>query len=846
MITLVENDGIAELSMGFEPNNEIGVDFIQQLHTAVIKVARSKARVLIIYSSLANGFSSGGHLAELYQQMQVKKPRDLQKKFTRALNEVNACFDRIASLPIVTISVVNGICFGGGFELALTTDVIVAESTARFAFPELRLGLIPGMGGLTRLKKFVNPGVVADLLYTGRSINAQKAHNLGLVSQVLPTGQGLVVARRLAQQVCSYDRKVIREVKRTFKTDVAEEAMENQQLFGKLFARSTVRNALRDFNSRRDILPYIARRTRLKRNDDHPNLEFPFDDMNSLSDMFELAIETHKVTDCLIEVDREQEKIRYTYAQLGHELRRLAGLIQSTGARGGDRAAIMMSNQSKWPISALAIFHSGMILVPIDYKLSPKEQLNLLQHAEVKVLFVEFAIYQKLKPLLDNQAITVIVSDAPSPDVSSDWIDWQRIPVNEGVPVKRGRSDVACIIYTSGTNGEPKGCMMTHANYIEQAKGLSAFFYSRNRALWRRIFNKPRVFSLLPSNHAIDFMTGIILPIIYGGQVIHQRALRPEYLRSTMKRYKITQIALVPRLLEVFRSGIDERLKDLTAPQRRIFTGLKQLNKKLTAKIVKPGISRILLKPIQDELGGALDIIWAGGSYVNPETIQFFYDLGIPVSVGYGLTEACTVISLNDLAPFKADTVGIPINGTKVTIDAPNADGVGVILVSGPTVMSGYFRNPQATAEVLQNGWLNTGDLGRLLDNRHLQILGRTKNMVVTTGGKNVYPEDVEILMGSIEGVEEMAVLSSHLIWPGQHLQSEELIAVLRIKGNYDVALGVKNFQQKNNSLPEYKRISSYFLLDEEFPKTATLKIKRPALIAMIRTVKQKKLENAS
>ena len=242
------------------------------------------------------------------------------------------------------------------------------------------------------------------------------------------------------------------------------------------------------------------------------------------------------------------------------------------------------------------------------------------------------------------------------------------------------------------------------------------------------------------------------------------------------------------------------------------------------------GISRLLLKQVHEALGGELRAIIVGGAFSEPQTLQFFYDLGIPVANGYGLTEAGTAITVNDLKPFRADTVGKPLPGMEVRILEPSADGVGEVAVRGKTVMAGYLNEPELTAETVVDGWLLTGDLGRFDGAGHLQLAGRKKNMIVTEEGKNIYPEDIETVFESLS-VKEFCVLAANYIWPKRSMTGEKLVLALHLEEGQQYSEELhQDINARNNRLINYKRLHGIVLLDEDFPRTASLKIKRNVL----------------
>lgn len=300
-----------------------------------------------------------------------------------------------------------------------------------------------------------------------------------------------------------------------------------------------------------------------------------------------------------------------------------------------------------------------------------------------------------------------------------------------------------------------------------------------------------------------------------------------------MKRYEITHTALVPRLLETLKERIEDKLTALPEWKRMLVDGLIGANNLATARAPNHALSKLLLGPIHAELGGSLRLIFAGGAFVERSTAEFFYKLGLPVVIGYGLTEACTVITLNDLSPFRGDSVGKPVPGVEVELRDKNAQGVGEVYVRGRTVMRGYLDAPELTGAALVDGWLRSGDLGVIDVTGHLKLLGRAKNMIVTAGGKNVYPEDVEQALGSLP-CGELCVFAESFVWPSGKLTDERLIAVMRVESDDDNvakrAVLMQALSDRNRTLPEHKRIGAYLLWKQEFPKTASLKVKREVL----------------
>jgi long-chain acyl-CoA synthetase len=547
---------------------------------------------------------------------------------------------------------------------------------------------------------------------------------------------------------------------------------------------------------------------------------------SSIGEAVRDALETWPREVCLYESDRGEEKQRITYREFKERALPLAKWLQDAGFQAGDSASIIMTNQSKWLISAYAIFYCGGTLVPLDYKLKPEEQWALLGHSGASVLITEYPIWRQLSGSEARERApkvkTVLVTEAPAIADLAEAVAWESAK-GEGKPtfVARRREDLACIVYSSGTGGTPKGCMMTHENYLEQCIALTSIY-----PFWPGV----KYLSILPTNHAIDFMVGFFGPFICGAAVVHLRTLRPEYVREAFTKYQITYVSLVPLVLKNLQKGLQARFDELPAGKRRMFERLRSINKELTVSRPLLPLSRLLLKQVHAAFGGKLEAIIVGGAFTEPETLQFFYDLGIPVANGYGLTEAGTAVTVNDLRPFRADTVGKPLPGMEVRIVNPDGDGIGQVSVRSKTVMAGYLNEPELTAQTIVDGWLMTGDMGRFDREGHLQLLGRKKNMIVTEEGKNVYAEDVEQAFQGLP-VKEYCVFAANYIWPSRSMVGEQLVLVIHLDHGQTWTDELrKEIVARNNRLINYKRIHGVVLYDQDFPLTASLKIIRVAL----------------
>src|SRR5246500_2348536 len=304
---------------------------------------------------------------------------------------------------------------------------------------------------------------------------------------------------------------------------------------------------------------------------------------------------------CLIEAERDREKLRLTYSDFKEIALPLARAFEDAEFNPGDRVAIIMTNQSKWLITAYAVFYCGGVLVPLDYKLTAAEHLQLLNHSKAKVLIIEYHLWRAIMQSPDFHTIgtkIVLVTEAPlGTDLAGAfrWEDFKR----KGLPdfVMRQKEDVACIVYSSGTGGRPKGCVLTHENYLEQCRALTAWYPFRPGV---------RYLSILPTNHAIDFMVGFIGPFVCGACVVHLRTLRPEFVRDAFVRYRITYVSLVPMVLKNLERGLRSNFEGLPSFKRFVLNFMISVNKFFTGWRPDVRLSRVLLRQVHKAFGGQL------------------------------------------------------------------------------------------------------------------------------------------------------------------------------------------------------------------------------------------------
>ena len=380
--------------------------------------------------------------------------------------------------------------------------------------------------------------------------------------------------------------------------------------------------------------------------------------------------------------------------------------------------------------------------------------------------------------------------------------------------------DVAALIYTSGTTGTPKGVALSHYNLTALVASLAPLF---------PLVKNDRVRSVLPLHHTFELTCGMLLPLSRGARIVYLDELNADRLMAGLQAGKITALIGVPALWEMLERRILARVAEHGAFASQVFEFAIELNRAI-GKSTGVDAGKLLFGPVHQALGGHLRYLVSGGAALPESTHHLFAGLGLHLAEGYGLTEASPVLSVAPGGPrAKAGHVGRAIPGVEFKVDAPNADGVGEILARGPNVMLGYADNEEETNRTIDAaGWLHTGDLGKLDRKGNLSIVGRAKDTIVASNGENVYPDDVEARLGSLEHVKELTVLGV----PDN--RGGERLACVLVPETDETTARVKRHERARASLeaalsrlPQNQRPALILVFDAPLPRTSTRKVKR-------------------
>ena len=522
----------------------------------------------------------------------------------------------------------------------------------------------------------------------------------------------------------------------------------------------------------------------------------------------------------------------YSFAEAARAAHAFAGFLSDRGIEPGDRVGLLSENRPEWGIAYLAILDAGAVVVPLDPQLTAPEVGEILATAGARRCVAGRRQVEVLEEVrrtrlseLDRIGLESLVELPTRNEARRAEAPWRAAPANP--------ADLAVLLFTSGTTGQAKGVMLSHSNLLHNVESVVTALH---------IGRGDRFLSVLPLHHTFEATAGFLCPLRAGASVAYARSLKSSELREDLKSSGATIVLGVPLLYEKLLGGIARGIEEAPRPQRALATGSRSLAGWIRrATGARPG--RWLLGWLRARAGlGRLRAVVSGAAPLPPEVFWGFVDLGLPLLEGYGLTECSPVVAVNRPEHPLQGTVGWPIPGVEVRIDEPQSDGSGEIVVRGPNVMLGYFGNPAATAEALRDGWFHTGDLGHMAGDGSVRITGRLKNMIATSAGKKIYPEEVELALSGSPHVLEVVVVAGRdprgereevhaHIFPNR----ETLGALAKQSGRpCDDAFVEEALRQevelRCRDLAPFKRVKRVIVRREEFSRTPTGKIKRQGI----------------
>ena len=528
---------------------------------------------------------------------------------------------------------------------------------------------------------------------------------------------------------------------------------------------------------------------------------------------------------------KQREFTPWTFRRLAHEARRIGRGLLAAGLTKGDRVALWAENRPEWMAAWLGALGSGCVIVPIDFLVSEKECLNIITITRATAFFYserkeQFAASCASRGIAFN-ALVCLSGGGPHPYASfgSD-AGAQALPEVEAV----APHDPASIVFTSGTTGFAKGVTLHH-------KGILANANAAIRSL--RAYDWDVFINVLPLHHTYPTTCSFICPLTVGASTIIVEKLVGKVVIDDIQDAGGTFLISVPLLYDKVKIAIEQGFMKLPGIVRGVLNCLRGIALFLSKRGM-PGFGRLFLRGIRKKTRlDSVRIMVVGVGHLNPKTADFFESLGFCVVHGYGMSENSPLISVNTPWHKNNVSVGLPVKYTDVKILDPNEEGVGEIAVKSPSLMLGYYENPEATREVFtKDGYLKTGDLGYRDEKGFIYISGRRKNLIVSSGGKNIYPEEIEAHFEGSRVIAEILILGRR---ESADSQGEQIFAVAvpnrealaedypgrELDDPFIHGLVKKEIARVNRSLVGYKKISDFALRNEEFEKNAQKKIKR-------------------
>ena len=516
--------------------------------------------------------------------------------------------------------------------------------------------------------------------------------------------------------------------------------------------------------------------------------------MDNLIELLENSSKTFGANPALL-IKPSFRYLVWSYADLWKDSGRVASFLQAKGVEKGDRILLWGPNMPQWVLGFFGALRAGAVPVPLDVRSATDFVSRVVEQTEPRLAFVSRASQQTAPGDLPSGLSSVSLED----------LDQQVAGFStEPTAVNVEPDDLAEIMFTSGTTGDPKGVTLTHRNIVSNAQAAKKIFPSST---------SDRLLSLLPLSHMLEQCGGLLVPLLGGARVVYPVSRQPSLLFKAIQENQITLLLMVPQGLQLIMNGIEREV------ERQEKEGTWGAMHRIAPRIPMV-VRRRMFGGVHRRLGGKLRCILTGGAFLEPDLARKWENLGIPVVEGYGATEASPAIAFNSLTRRVLGSLGRSLPGQEVRIAED-----GEVLVRGPNVTPGYWRNQQATEAAFENEWYKTGDLGYLDDSGQLYLRGRKKDLIVLANGQNVYPEDIERLLNTHPAVTEGVVVGL----PAEGGGGETVHAVLLIN---EPQLSKEVIQEVNGNLADHQRISGYTVWhQEDFPRTPTLKVRKALVL---------------
>ena len=520
----------------------------------------------------------------------------------------------------------------------------------------------------------------------------------------------------------------------------------------------------------------------------------------------------------------------WTFQDVATAVKRFSAALRTLGVNMADRVVILAESRPEWGIAYLGVVTVGATAVPFDIQYTPDEVQTLLQDCEPRAIIVTDRT-RSLLPVHQG-SLPVITLDEPG----DGDIGFRECMAKHGNAVDEV-SDYArtiepdtgaSLLYTSGTTGAPKGVLLSHNNLLSNAEAMKAAGVATG---------DDNILSILPLHHAYPFMVSFLIPLLLGARITFLQTLKGPELLACVRDAGVTVIVGVPQVYAQFHRAMVNQLETRPPVIQKVASVLMRVSG-LVRGLTNWNIGRSLFPDAHKRFGSALRLLVSGGARLDPEVARFLYRMGFTVLEGYGLSETSPIVTFNPLTKQKIGSVGRPITGVRLHIADPDENGVGEVTACGPNVMLGYFKNERATAEMIHDGVLWTGDLGYLDRDGYLFLTGRRKELIVLAGGKNVYPEEIEAVYHSSPAIADICIVGVEK--PGEG--GEALHAVVCPDFSYFKEQKIGNVEESirsdlhrlSTSLSPHKRVGGLTVVKDPLPRTRLGKVQRHRVRALV------------
>ncbi|WP_281522705.1 AMP-dependent synthetase/ligase [Mogibacterium timidum] len=559
--------------------------------------------------------------------------------------------------------------------------------------------------------------------------------------------------------------------------------------------------------------------------------------VETIKEMIDASVEAFPDRVAYMYKDEHKEPFKtMTYAEFKAEQNAIGAALIERGFK-GSKIAVIGENSHRWALSYYSVVCGVGVIVPIDRNLEPGEITNLLERADVEAIFASPKLAPTVVPLLDKLPLVkqVIIMAAPNDEVDELITDNRLITMSQLVAegkelVAEGKQgyidaqinadDLSTILFTSGTTGLAKGVMLSHRNLSQNVFNMSKYVH---------IPEAGRVLDVLPMHHVYEMTCTVMTSFYQGATVVICEGLK--YIQKNFVEAECNIMLGVPLIFEnIYRKIWTNAEKSGSTDKLRRAIGMSM---KLDLRNNR-AVTKRLFKAVHGIFGESLHLLIAGGAAIDPNVIAEFEAMGLPMMQGYGMTENSPIIAVNQDRYGKAASVGKPMPGTEVRIIDKDSSGIGEVICKGPSVMMGYYKDAENTAKTIKDGWLYTGDYGYFDEDGFLYITGRKKNVIVTKGGKNIFPEEVEYYLLLSDYICEV------IVYGKPEEVKDDLICTAIMYPDYKALeeAGAENDEDKykllkeaveeaNSKMPPYKRVKRIEIREDDFIKTTTLKIKR-------------------